>query len=484
MRHASLPAAFHRLPSVLLLGMVVNGCGEKGDEDAAERDTSERAADTGESPADTGEGGTVTWYVDDLSDAEVGTGTAQDPFRDLQDAIDAASDGDTIHLLAGRHVAAAFEAVDPTCGNCADAEFRADIAITVGFLIEGKALHLEGASRTDTVLDTGAGYGLLFEDAGVSSVTNLTVTGGIRDADGRATDAAIVVRYTELTISGVDVLENNDLYAGEPDPVVGVMGITGREGAKLHVTGCRVLDNSWDGITLYRSDPDVADSAPEATIQENTIGCTTDCIYYANGRGVGIGVTWDARATIERNRVHGYWKGIGSFGTTHVVVRNNLVQDMHGWGVIASGESTMEVINNTIVDNGNVGLAVWNEEASGEFINNIITGNGGVEEWVAKRTGVWMNDSGDAIFAYNDVWGNEVEDVCTGGYPGGADCTPVAFDGIDGNVSVDPGYVDEDVFALSSTSAVIDAGDPDILDLDGSRSDMGAYGGPDGAWTP
>jgi hypothetical protein len=52
----------------------------------------------------------------------------------------------------------------------------------------------------------------------------------------------------------------------------------------------------------------------------------------------------------------------------------------------------------------------------------------------------------------------------------------------------DPGFVDATRAAaaardlrLDSGSAAIDAGDPAILDADGSTSDMGAYGGP-GAW--
>ena len=54
--------------------------------------------------------------------------------------------------------------------------------------------------------------------------------------------------------------------------------------------------------------------------------------------------------------------------------------------------------------------------------------------------------------------------------------------GTSGNVSVDPDFEDaaNGDFHLASTSSLIDAGDPSILDVDGSRSDMGAYGGPGG----
>ncbi len=37
-------------------------------------------------------------------------------------------------------------------------------------------------------------------------------------------------------------------------------------------------------------------------------------------------------------------------------------------------------------------------------------------------------------------------------------------------------------WTLGPGSPAIDAGPPDALDPDGTRADLGAYGGPDGAW--
>ena len=53
-----------------------------------------------------------------------------------------------------------------------------------------------------------------------------------------------------------------------------------------------------------------------------------------------------------------------------------------------------------------------------------------------------------------------------------------------GNLSLDAEFVDPSNgnFHLGTGSPCIDAGDPAILDTDNSRSDMGAYGGPDGDW--
>ena len=429
-------------------------------------------------PKDTEPLGPATLYVDDLGDDERGDGSASNPFRALQDALDAATDGSTILIEEGRYVAEPQESIDPTCGNCDDASFRRDIPITVGFVVKDKSIHLQGTDREQTILETGAGYGLLFEEAGSSSVSTLTITGGVRDRDGQATDAGIVVKYTNLLVQSVDVRENNDLYEpgpGEEDPVVGVMGITGREGAKLTIVDSRIEDNSWDGVALYRSDPDREDSAPSALLVANRIGCTQNCIHL-NGRGVGIGVTWDASAELINNRLFGYWKGIGSFGDSQVMAVNNVVEDMHGWGLIAAGSSSMTALNNVVTRCGNVGMAAWTTTSTGRFANNIVTANGHVEEWVGKRVGIWMN-SDQVELEFNDIWGNEGEQVCRGGVPGGVPCTAIPFDGLSGNLSQDPLFEDAESYQLADGSPAIDAGDPELLDVDGSRSDLGIHGG-------
>jgi hypothetical protein len=48
---------------------------------------------------------------------------------------------------------------------------------------------------------------------------------------------------------------------------------------------------------------------------------------------------------------------------------------------------------------------------------------------------------------------------------------------LEGNIFTDPMFMDTLDYYLQAYSPAIDAGDPEIFDPDGSRSDMGAYGG-------
>jgi len=86
-------------------------------------------------------------------------------------------------------------------------------------------------------------------------------------------------------------------------------------------------------------------------------------------------------------------------------------------------------------------------------------------------------DSSAMVASYSNVYGNDV------------DFTTTDPTGTDGNVSVDPGYTDVSStdpmdwdLTLATGSDLIDAGDPTILDTDGSTSDIGATGGPDADW--
>jgi parallel beta-helix repeat protein len=389
----------------------------------------------------------ATVFVDDVGDGARGTGRGDDPYRDLQVAIDFAADGDVIMILPGTYAASPVAFVEPLCGNCE--EHRTDVEATRGFLVEGKSLHLVGSGPGETVLETNAGYGLLFDGSPRSYVSGLRITGGKRDLDGMATDAGVVVKRSSVTLTGIEIVDNTHR---PEEVVVGIGGVMGREGAEIFVTDCRIANNGWDGVALYRG--------AVAFVADNEI---------SEGRGAGIGITWDSAAVVLRNRISGYWKGIGSFGSSRATVRNNAVFDNLGWGIVITGTSFMEATNNVVTRNGNCGFALWSDEATGLFTNNIVTENGWREEWVCPPVGVWMNgDPANVAITHNDVWSN-----VAGEYRDIDDLT-----GVNGNVSFDPLFADSLDFHLLEGSPAVDAGNPLFTDPDGGPSDLGIDGGP------
>ena len=264
-----------------------------------------------------------------------------------------------------------------------------------------------------------------------------------------ATDAAVVVRGGRVTVSGCDLSDNTSRI---DTVVVGIGGVFGREGAEIVISDNEIRNNGWDGVALYRG--------ATAFIGDNVI---------ADGRGAGIGITWDAVAVVYRNRISGYWKGIGTFGDSRAVVKRNVVFDNLGWGIIATGTSFLDASNNVVYRNGNCGIAVWSETCSARFTNNIVALNGWREEWVCPRVGIWINGVNERVeFSYNDVWGNTA-----GQYEGIEDQT-----GINGNLSIDPRFSEAGLFIPPEGSVLWDAGNPLITDPDGTRSDIGIGDNP------
>ncbi|MEM6929097.1 MAG: hypothetical protein AAF602_19320, partial [Myxococcota bacterium] len=96
---------------------------------------------------------------------------------------------------------------------------------------------------------------------------------------------------------------------------------------------------------------------------------------------------------------------------------------------------------------------------------------------VARGAGIW-GQSGTTTLRFTNTFGNlgapELE--------GGVDVTDAS------NFAADPQYLNRSgdatswALTLQTTSPARDEGDPMVSDPDGSRSDVGAFGGPGGTW--
>jgi hypothetical protein len=278
--------------------------------------------------------------------ARTGDGSLERPFTDLTQAVAVAAalsrreageasrgappagpgaGGVVLRLAPGEYTLAPRAEIEPTCGNCLDPD--TPVPFTLGLRISGRDVRVEGTGAAATVIRTRSGYGIFFQDCTECALCGVTVTGGARDTSGLATDAAIVVQRSSVAIEECVIRDNLGDPATVERTVVGIIGIAGRERSRTSVRACRIERNSWDGIALYRD--------AEAEITGNVIDgidCATGRTH-GGGRGVGIGLTWNARAGIRGNLVTRYWKGIGLFVDARAVVEENVVERIATWGL-------------------------------------------------------------------------------------------------------------------------------------------------------
>ena len=325
--------------------------------------------------------------------------------NELYAAVNGIEKNLAITLKPGFYDLTPISVTDSTLGNALNPDSM--ITVTTGLHLVGKNIKLIGTDRRKTIIRTHAGYGIFIEHCPEVLIKDLTISDGIRNQDGNATSGAIVVKHSDMEITGC-IIENNQ--GDFSKTIAGIIGICGREGADLYLHNNVIRDNSWDGIALYRK----------------AKACIYDNLIY-NGRGAGIGITWNANADIARNVIHHYWKGIGSFGTSTVYVYNNLVRDVRGWGIIASGNSDILCQNNEVRRCGNVGIALWDYTAHMQIIGNVINQSGQEKQWVAPLVGIWINAPDSlAEIRSNLFWGNAQADVAYGYKepgPAGADFT-------------------------------------------------------------
>ncbi|HMU43481.1 MAG TPA: right-handed parallel beta-helix repeat-containing protein [Ignavibacteriaceae bacterium] len=177
--------------------------------------------------------------------------------------------------------------------------------------------------------------------------------------------------------------------------------------------------------------------------------------------GDGIRKSFGSSPKIKNNTIFKeYEYGIFVTVSDTVEIANNIIFGIGGDGINFNGITNIMLNNNHLA--GNFGTGIWGS-GSGRLNNNIITNS---------EVGIELSSFGDISPEYNDLWNND--DNYSGFTP---DST---------NIEVDPMVVNDDStkgdldFHLQMFSPLIDAGDPTILDKDGTRSDIGLYGGPYG----
>ena len=306
-----------------------------------------------------------------------GDGSIERPFRDLAQAVAVAAalaahapadEIATVALAPGDYLLTPHDEIEETCGNCADP--ATPVPFTLGLRVSGRRVHLEGSTEAPSVLRTRAGYGVLVQDCEECVLRRLVITDGVRDTSGLATDAAIVVQRSSVRIEECLIQGNLGEAARIEKTIVGIIGVAGREGAKIDLHRNRIERNSWDGVALYRD--------AEAEITGNIIDGVDLALgrEVGGGRGVGIGLTWNARAVIRGNLVRRYWKGIGLFVDADATVEENIVESIATWG-----------------------LSLWDAEQGrprGFFRHNAVDSTGACGAMISRAAGAQKGRAGGA----------------------------------------------------------------------------------------
>ena len=194
---------------------------------------------------------------------------------------------------------------------------------------------------------------------------------------------------------------------------------------------------------------------------------TIDSNYIAVGSGNGIRKSIGASPVIQNNVIEFIQYGSQAIYLSTSVsskVYNNLILIGTGQaGIYNYDVLNLQVMNNYLIGsetNSPLGMYVWSPNV---VKNNVVTNT---------VTGIAAGGTQNLVVQYNNLWNNQINVT---------NFTPDST-----NLSVDPMIVNDDTtqgdldFHLQKYSPLIDAGDPNILDKDSTRSDIGLYGGPFG----
>lgn len=248
-----------------------------------------------------------------------------------------------------------------------------------------------------------------------------------------------------------------------------------------------------EGVILQGAGADVTtlDGGGEGNVVEGATGAVLEGFTVTNSGKIGktgdvmdVGISVkNAPMTIANCRIIGNNGGVRTFFSPSNIV-NNIVADNKRYGLyILYSDSSVK--NNIVYNNGSYG--VFNSYSNPEVINNSIFNNlDGIYSEVSrvlvknnivvnnKDAGIRWRELPDAqervepILSYNIVWGNKADYM---------NVSPAK-----GDISRDPNLLDmsRGDAHLKNNSPAINAGSEDAGDNnpDGTRNDIGVYGGP------
>lgn len=260
-------------------------------------------------------------------------------------------------------------------------------------------------------------------------------------------------------------------------------------GTYAYSYGCGIVSQNsgshFDGLTVYFNQAYMTGNydyvfgagmysyTDSSTIEHaNIVKNTGDAysVYGAAWYGYYYTTTLFSNSIIAGNYAGYYWTPSNAYGT------------LFDEYLAAPTFSNVDIVGNRLNATYAYGGALYaGYMADATFQNSSIYGNilTGSNTTGGAIMGYGTSDAGVVSISYSNFYGNTGAEFYNISSPIGSN----------GNFASSPGYTDvssSDPLAwnltLTASSALRNVGDPSILDADGSRSDVGAYGGPGGSW--
>jgi len=395
--------------------------------------------------------GSCTWYVNDTASGSNNGTSWTDAFIKLQDALLVAKASDQIYVAEGSYKT--DEGGGQSLGDRgASFSLKNDVAIYGGFDGTESSLSERDWRMNETILSGEIGNGATIADNSLhvvrsNSNDNTAILDGFTITGGKTEGS-----YPEYIGGGMllwasNAVINNCKFSENTANTGGGMGITQYGTPSLN--NCTFINNhtlGGGGAAIH-----IQSSAP----------IMRSCMFLGNqadGYGGAIATMNNLARPMLYNCVFS-GNSAGNYG-----------------GAISNSNTSIspELVNCTLANNsaGSSGGCINNIRSSDVILNSCIlwdnsdsSGNGESAQYVASTATPSIIYS--CLQGWSGIWG--------GAGNIGLDPKFINPDGFDGTL----GTLDDD-YRLQEDSPAINTGHPDVAysDPDGSRNDMGAYGGP------
>lgn len=269
-----------------------------------------------------------------------------------------------------------------------------------------------------------------------------------------ATGKAFEIRNKSIRILGSG-REYTTLTGGSSQNILNITN------SKISIESITVSGATEDGVKIdggSNSEISIRDSSingnSRAGLNAASKATIKTSIFDQNGSGIISTNTLTVENTIIKNSVT---NGITISGTDSIDtnISNTVLSANKGIGIAVNGGRNNTITNVTVFDNAK-GIVESVNTSKTTITNSIIQKN--------SLEGVTLLGANSTI-TYSNIFQN------------GVNLTPSSLSGQAGNISVDSGFIAGTDQKISSTSPVKDKGVESQKDADGSRIDMGAYGG-------